>query len=146
MAALAAFEAAQKLDPKLEGLDRQLASANIQLARFSEAARYAEAYVRAQPQDPAGYEILGMAYTGLRQYEKAQAVLQKALEINPTFEQAKFRLGQMYGVKGDPQAALGVFEEILQDHPSSGPAQTGSCRPCFRKGSTTRSSSVPRRS
>jgi hypothetical protein len=59
--------------------------------------------VRDQRGGSSGYEVLGMAYTGLKDY-------QKALHVNrPAYEPAKVRLGQTYGAQGDAQAALGVF-------------------------------------
>jgi DNA-binding winged helix-turn-helix (wHTH) protein/TolB-like protein/tetratricopeptide (TPR) repeat protein len=47
-------------------------------------------------------------------YEQAIETLSKALEIDPTFPRAHFRLGNVYEQKGMPEKAISEFEEAVR--------------------------------
>jgi DNA-binding winged helix-turn-helix (wHTH) protein/TolB-like protein/Tfp pilus assembly protein PilF len=54
--------------------------------------------------------ILGLA----GRYEQAIETLNKALEIDPTFSRAHFRLGNVYEQKGMPEKAISEFEAAVR--------------------------------
>src|SRR5580704_524160 len=54
--------------------------------------------------------ILGLA----GRYEQAIETLNKALEIDPTFSRAHFRLGNVYEEKGMPEKAISEFEAAVR--------------------------------
>jgi tetratricopeptide (TPR) repeat protein len=137
MAALVAFEAAQKLDPKLSGLDLHLAGVSMQLGRFSEAARQAEAMCGTSAGDPSGYEVLGMAYTGLKDY-------QKALDVNPRrTSQPRFVSARRTGRRAMPRPPSASSRRYFVPIPAASKPRPASSPPCSRRKSMTRSSAAP---
>ncbi|HSO19139.1 MAG TPA: tetratricopeptide repeat protein [Desulfosarcina sp.] len=62
---------------------------------------------------------LGWAYYNLGNYAKAEAYLEKALELVPTFFLAQLNLGRTYLAQGRVRDALKHFEEAARSNPKN---------------------------
>jgi DNA-binding winged helix-turn-helix (wHTH) protein/TolB-like protein/tetratricopeptide (TPR) repeat protein len=71
----------------------------------------------AQQDDPLSLIVssnAGLIFLVAGRYEQAIDTLNKALEIDPTFPRAHFRLGNVYEKKGMPEKAVSEFEEAVR--------------------------------
>ncbi len=77
---------------------------------------YQEA-VQCDPSNAAGWCGLGSAYRHLAQLDEARSCYNSALKIDPANLQALTNTGELYLVQGDPDVALGYFENVLDRAP-----------------------------
>ena len=71
----------------------------------------------AQQDDPLSLIVssnAGLIFLVAGRYDQAIETLNKALEIDPTFPRAHFRLGNVYEQKGIPEKAISEFEEAVR--------------------------------
>jgi tetratricopeptide (TPR) repeat protein len=81
----------------------------------------AEELVAKYPQDERAHLILGNAYVGRQQYDKAISELTKSIEINPNFSPAYNSLGYAYRPAGNDAEAEKAFKkyiELVPDDPN----------------------------
>ncbi|MFQ5561604.1 MAG: tetratricopeptide repeat protein, partial [Nitrospinota bacterium] len=60
---------------------------------------------------------LGVTYTGLKEYEKAEKSFLDALKVQPGFPDALNNLGEVYLKQGNASGAEKVFKRLLRRHP-----------------------------
>jgi tetratricopeptide (TPR) repeat protein len=95
---------------------RELENARAVLASgkrdsIEEGIKILESLVNRYPTFLAAHLMLGTAYMDLRQWEKAEALLKKVIEIDPKMANAYFALGEIYL----QQKKYGLAEKTLQD-------------------------------
>jgi tetratricopeptide (TPR) repeat protein len=78
---------------------------------IEEGIKILESLVNRYPTFLAAHLMLGTAYMDLRQWEKAEALLKKVIEIDPKMANAYFALGEIYL----QQKKYGLAEKTLQD-------------------------------
>ncbi len=61
-----------------------------------------------------GYCFLGSAYVGMDSLTQAERALNKAVEINPEFVFALYRLANVYRLQGEYQKAIEIFQKLLK--------------------------------
>lgn len=112
----AAFARQGRVDPgtsQLLGL-QELACGHLDRAR----ALLAEA-VDAVPGDALGWRQLGVALAQAREYEAAQAAVEKGLALDPTSVEGWYNLGVVVWKRGDPAAALAHLEHAWKLEPGN---------------------------
>ena len=76
---------------------------------------------RLAPMDMAGnaaiHYNLGTAFGEVREFERAQRELERAVELDSTYWQAWLNLGSLLGVQGNLLEAARIFERVLQESP-----------------------------
>ena len=87
------------------------AGANADRAK---ALSYAEELVAKYPQDERAHFILGNAYNGRQQYDRAIAEYKKAIEIAPNFSPAYNSLGYAYRPTGNNAEAEKAFKKYIE--------------------------------
>ncbi|HEY6355327.1 MAG TPA: CadC-family transcriptional regulator, partial [Burkholderiaceae bacterium] len=97
--------------------------------------RYAEEALQEQDDDPSilayagaalatlGYRAMGFRVLGFR-YDEAQRAIEHALTLGPNLLMVQFCAGQVKGILGDGDAALGHFEQAMRISPLD-PAMSG---------------------
>jgi adenylate cyclase len=90
--------------------------------------RYADEALQEQDDDPSilayagaalatlGYRIMGFRVLGFR-YDEAQRAIERALSLSPNLLMVQFCAGQVKGILGDGDAALGHFEQAMRISP-----------------------------
>jgi tetratricopeptide (TPR) repeat protein len=83
--------------------------------RHSEAAQALKQAVQQNPHDAMAYLKLGLAYSGLRQYQEAITALKMAISIKPEVVDTEeyYQLGQAYASLGKHADALRAFTQAL---------------------------------
>ncbi len=69
--------------------------------------------------DGRAYALAGEVWLGLRNFEKAEAYLKKALEISPDNFNASRLLARVYSLMGKHQEAIALLEQKVQESPKS---------------------------
>ena len=75
-------------------------------AKIVEMRRMAHRAIVADPDDARGHMLAGIAEMWLRQTDRARALLQRAISLNPSLCQAHVQLGCQYNLVGEPAGAF----------------------------------------
>jgi tetratricopeptide (TPR) repeat protein len=89
---------------------------------FKRAQEQAEAVLKLEPANVAAEILLGNAYAGQQDFDKAIEAMQKALALDPGNLSAALNLGAAQMRKNEPDKAEATFKEALQKHPNSNQA------------------------
>jgi adenylate cyclase len=121
------YEEAIALDPGFAWAYAGLALTHIQAAGFgwskdpSESGRmayeFAKKAVTLENSLDAPHFMLGLVYVYMREYDKAIAEGEKAVELNPNGDQAMAYLGFFLNVAGRPAEAITVLEKAMRLNP-----------------------------
>lgn len=123
-AARQAFATALSLDKKaIEPLAGLIAS-EVKAGRLNEARRLLSERLAANPTDRETVLMAARAYTLMREYDRAEALLKQLVERDPANLNAYSSLAQIYIAQGHLDAARASFERVAQQRPDSAPAQT----------------------
>ena len=82
------------------------------------ARKLAQRAVIADPDDARGYMLSGIAELWLRQPLRAEALLDRAVQLNPSLVMARVQLGATHYLRGDPASALEHFRLALRLSPN----------------------------
>lgn len=74
----------------------------------------AEAFVRLRPRCPLGYRAIASAAASLGQHEQAEAMYQKALEIDPRMSATRMLYGQYLAERGQHEKALVELQAVWE--------------------------------
>lgn|GEM_PF-5485488 len=85
--------------------------------RWEEAARFFEALAKKFPDQEEIYFRLGVSYLELRQIEKAEETLKRAVRLNPEYVPAFLQLARLYEETQRLQEALNLYETIIHLDP-----------------------------
>ena len=91
----------------------------FQRRQFQEATVKLEEAARVLPNDASIQNLLGTAYTKLRDYSRAEACFERALDLDSTFFPAKFNQGELIFLQGRYPQALEHFSAMLRDDPAN---------------------------
>jgi membrane associated rhomboid family serine protease/tetratricopeptide (TPR) repeat protein len=105
----------------IQAMDRLLAQGeryeaaqqyDLGLRSFQQAAKLA-------PREEQPHEDLGTYYLSQRKYDQAIAEFQEAIRLTEGDDRPRLELGLAYQVKGDPQKAQQIFEQVLGRNPQT---------------------------
>lgn len=82
--------------------------------KFDVAQKSAERLVKTYPKLPIGYNMLGAAYLGQSQIEKAEANFRKSLDLKPDYHEARRNLAQLLVAKREFQPAKRELLKVLE--------------------------------
>ncbi len=85
--------------------------------RFFTAGRFIQQLKEHDPENYLAYAYAGDIHLTHNELDKALENYQVALELSPEPARERFRIGQIYYLKGDPTRALAFFELALQNKP-----------------------------
>jgi tetratricopeptide (TPR) repeat protein len=85
----------------------------IRRGAFEEAREHAGEGLRLNPNSAVGYDLLGVAYDGLRHFEEAEQAYREALKLNPRFIPARNDLARNLYRRGLAEASAEEFAQVL---------------------------------
>ena len=65
----------------------------------------------------AAYYYLGLSYLRLRDIDRAEACLKRAVALDPSNYWYRYRLARLYSLTGDSDLTIAMYEELLEDFP-----------------------------
>ena len=81
--------------------------------KFEEAARAYQKSIDQNPKAPVAHYNLGIAYKNLRQLDKAEVVLEKAVELAPSNLDIRLTLGNIYNMQERWKDAIGQLNIVV---------------------------------
>ncbi|MFW6253469.1 MAG: tetratricopeptide repeat protein [Chitinivibrionales bacterium] len=81
------------------------------------AIRYLERYTEKGAMEPEVLMLLGDIYTAGKNYERAFYMYNHAMPLMEDKNRTRFALGEFYIRKGDPNAAIGYLQDIIEEQP-----------------------------
>ena len=73
----------------------------------------AQKWVKIYPDDPRGYNNLGILYLTRQRYEKAIENYKRAISLSPTLATAHYNLGHAYHKQGKLKLAIGAYQKAI---------------------------------
>lgn len=86
---------------------------------YAEALSCYDRSIRMNPEDPATYSNRALAQVKLKDFGKAKADAEKALQLKPDYVKAYHRLAKANEGLGEDKKALKCFKEILKLEPQN---------------------------
>lgn len=82
---------------------------------FKDSQRIYQELIQTKPDEASFYDGLGQTFDGQKDYLSAQKQYKKAIELNPSFREAKSRLGYGYAQTGHFKEAFNLLEPLASD-------------------------------
>ena len=82
------------------------------------ARKLAQRAILANSEDARGHMLAGIAEVWLRQPLRAEALLNRAIELNPSLVMARVQLGSIHYLRGDPASAIALFKLAIKLSPN----------------------------
>ncbi|MCL2182161.1 MAG: tetratricopeptide repeat protein [Chitinispirillia bacterium] len=111
--ALASYQAAQKIDPKLKGYHKRYAEIQIAKGQTQAVITTLTAVIKNGEADVSTYNTLGMIYHGRKQYKEALGMYREALKLEPSNFDALVAMGQSQVASGDINGAVITYEQAV---------------------------------
>jgi tetratricopeptide (TPR) repeat protein len=118
-AAVAEFRKSLELDAEKNEARLALGRALIAQEKFAEAVASLKDYVERQPLDFQGYYAAGLAYKGLKQWEPAIELFQRAARLNPGSYDAHYQLGLALAESSQTDRAVRELKAAEKLRPSA---------------------------
>ena len=107
------LESVMELDPGASQAGILLTLTHLRNKDFDAAFGAAKKLRSAAPENPLFLNLMGAATLGLKNYDEARSLFEKALEIDADYFPAEMNLGQIDRFQGDFDAAKARFDSIL---------------------------------
>ena len=136
----AAIEVAKLIEEKIGGNVPQilsLASFYLGTENSFQAKRLAQKAAELEPNLPAAYQTLGLAYRMNFELEKSAEAYTKALELDNNSNISRRSLAEMKRATGKTAEAIALYQKILETDTSDANAQTGLILSLFDANQTT---------
>jgi tetratricopeptide (TPR) repeat protein len=91
-----------------------LARAYLDRDMYAQAIKELERVLRIDPENPAAYDILGMAHAKMGEYEKAIQSFRKVIALEPSSALPHYNLGLVYYRTGQIDEAISEYEKALE--------------------------------
>jgi putative PEP-CTERM system TPR-repeat lipoprotein len=115
--AVVSLQGAVEVDPNFTRADLLLIITYLRQQKWDEAIATAQSLSGKQPKDAVPQNLLGAAYAGKGDLDKARTHYQKAIELNETFVEAKLNIAALDLRAGDAESALKRYQTILDGDP-----------------------------
>jgi tetratricopeptide (TPR) repeat protein len=122
--AKSAYELAYQRDPASLDALAGLIALDLLAGKQADAHAKMDAHLARPPLKPAALTLAATTYAATHDYKRVEAVLRKAIEIDPANLQAYGMLGQFYYAQGRIAEGRTEFENLAKREPSSIPANT----------------------
>jgi tetratricopeptide (TPR) repeat protein len=119
---------ALRVRPDMLEADTALAGAALQKGDWSGLDRLASTIIQAQPNSPDGYTLQAVAAINLKQRDKADASIQKAIEVAPRNPVGYIQLGTLRSLENRYADAEKAYLTVLELDPSSSEGLSGLMR------------------
>ncbi len=86
---------------------------------WQDAFRFYERIIKLSENSFAAYNNLGLMYLSRKNYQKAEELLKRALEVKPQFLEGRLNLARFYYLKEDYARAIGLAEGVLEKEPKN---------------------------
>ena len=113
-AALAEYEAAERLDPDDVRLQCNIAAVQASLGRYAEAEERLKDALHADPKNADAHENLGLVQFKKGLYQEAAVELQRAAELDPERATAYLYLGEALNRMDDVEGALTALQQSVE--------------------------------
>ncbi|MCB9796190.1 MAG: tetratricopeptide repeat protein [Alphaproteobacteria bacterium] len=118
------YAEASKFFIRLREHERYAATARLNLGlvsyhlgKYKNAIQHFRQFLRDRPEDPRVHARIAMAYLQLGEHDRARHACNQALLTDPGNRLARYTLGCTLLEEGNPNEAIRVFKETLQEHP-----------------------------
>ncbi len=82
---------------------------------YSEAIAHLYRATKVAPKEPKVWNALGITYTEVGEFKKAEEAFKRALESDPTYSEARMNLGILYFKMKDYEQAIKFLKEAIRD-------------------------------
>jgi Flp pilus assembly protein TadD len=118
------FEAALRLDPASSGASNGLARIEVGGKQTPQAIARIDAQFAKNPKDPRLALLAGRAHGSAGEFDKAESLFKRAIELDPNFAPAYNTLGQLYVQQNKLDQARREYEALAAKQPSNVQVQT----------------------
>jgi putative PEP-CTERM system TPR-repeat lipoprotein len=132
--AVASLENAVQLDPSFTRADLLLIFAHLRNNKWDEAITAATSLAAKREDDPVPLNLLGAAYAGKKDIDKAREYYGKALAADPKFSNAALNIASLDLQQGKTEAAVKRYEALLAINPKLEQASIGLAQVASRSG------------
>ena len=109
--------------PKDPSIWRQYARLLVRQKQYSEAIGACNTWITLEPDSASAENLLGTSYYNTRQFNAARAAFQRALQIDPTYGDARLNLAYTYGKLQDRKAMYRELNYLLDTVPATRPGR-----------------------
>ena len=111
------LELAIDIDPTLYQTETILIVNYLQAKAYDKALAGAQRMRERKSDSPVPLNLMGMAYVGLNQQDKARESFQQALKLSPGDPSAGINLASLEVKQGNLEKARSIYQDILKHHP-----------------------------
>jgi tetratricopeptide (TPR) repeat protein len=111
------YRAHLRVEPRAVEVLGRLALVAVELEEYEEAARVMKRYLKIQPGDASGHNLLGVALEGAGDLVGAEEAYQRSLEVSPTYARAYLNLAGLYREMSRVGEARSVLQLCLERNP-----------------------------
>jgi putative PEP-CTERM system TPR-repeat lipoprotein len=112
------LERALSLNPELDSANTALARAYIDGGSYNEALKLADVWINQKPEQVNGYVLAALAYTKLTQLIDAEAMYNKALQIDQGNPAANLYFADQAVTQQKPAQAITFLEHAIESYPN----------------------------
>ena len=123
--AVSELESAISLDSSLIQAELMLVYVHLQQKQFDQAIAVANKLVANNSADPTGYNLLGLAYVGKGDTDKAQKSFNQALKVDDDFNSARINLALLELKNNNRDGAEKIYKKIIQKDKKNVAAMVG---------------------
>ncbi|MGA7193612.1 MAG: tetratricopeptide repeat protein, partial [Anaerolineales bacterium] len=109
-------------DRKISNSLYGLATACYYESQFEQSHLLIVRYVKLNPLDPDGHNVLGILLSNLKRYDEAEAAYRKAIELNPSYATAYYNLGILLRNLKRYDEAEAAYRKAIELNPSDATA------------------------
>jgi putative PEP-CTERM system TPR-repeat lipoprotein len=117
-----------------EPLDPSGVVENLRGKNFDKAVAGANELIASDPKSPVGYNMLGGAYAGRRDFAAARKNFERALALDAKFSPAQMNLAQLDLIDRNYAGARKRYEAVLANEPGNAAAMLGLSRVAYASG------------
>lgn len=119
---------------QIDAREISLVVGQLRISDYSGALENLARLQKENPENARLFVLSGIAHIGLNEKDLAEAAFSRAVELDPAAADARLNLAQLKASNGDFDAAKGLLEQVLAQHPNHYPAMLELASLAGRKG------------